>query len=97
MNMFGWSLPAGCGTLPGEEDVYIHPLSEELLGKLEDAGIPENQCNVLIEALDKAIDNIYLALEEAASPPWYHDPRHSELGPCAGDDSSCTLHPTGQP
>jgi hypothetical protein len=31
MSKFGWSLPPGCGTLPGEEEVYC-----EVCGKHED-------------------------------------------------------------
>jgi hypothetical protein len=65
MGNFGWSLPAGCDRTPGEEDVFIHPLSEELSGKLEDAGIPDGRRDDLVRALDEAIAAIY---EELRGP-----------------------------
>jgi hypothetical protein len=58
--MFGWSLPPGCGRLPGEDAVDPSPLQEAVLELLEDAGIPtevNDQIVALIEAAEIACHN----------------------------------------
>ena len=57
MSVFGWSLPPGCGRLPGEDTVDPSPLQEAVLELLEDAGIPtetNDQIVALIEAAEIA-------------------------------------------
>lgn len=44
MGIFGWSLPPGCGSLPGEDDGYIFPEDEKVLALLEDAGVDSAVC-----------------------------------------------------
>lgn len=39
MGAFGWSLPAGCGSLPGEEEPYIFPEQEAVMSALDDGGV----------------------------------------------------------
>lgn len=39
MGAFGWSLPPGCGAVPGEEEPYLFPEQETVSELLEGAGI----------------------------------------------------------
>jgi hypothetical protein len=67
MGNSGCNLPPGCYRTPGEEDVYIHPLSEEFYTQLEDAGV-ENR-DALVATLDAAI----AAIHDALRGPFQHD------------------------
>lgn len=70
MGKFGWSLPPGCGSLPGEDAPDPHPLSEEVCGLLEDSGVDQ----ATIDRVCKGIDELAIAatadcprcMEEAA-------------------------------
>lgn len=63
MSMFGWSLPPGCGSLPGEDAVDPSPLQEAVLELLENAGMP-TKTNDQIVAL---IETAEIAMHRAAA------------------------------
>jgi hypothetical protein len=79
MGVFGWSLPPGCGKLPGEDAVDPSPLQDAVLELLENGGIPtatNDQIMALIEAAEIALhdEELYAACAAAHPeenlPPW---------------------------
>jgi len=54
MSKFGWSYPAGCN---GPDDQYLGPepseLVEDVLGILEDAGVPENINDKIVKLIEE--------------------------------------------
>jgi hypothetical protein len=62
MGAFGWSLPAGCGTLPGEEEPYLFPQQEAAATLLQDAGVdPESEA---ARKIDEIIGQLCLDLAD---------------------------------
>lgn len=66
MGKFGWSYPAGCSGPPSQDD-GVTELQDNVLGLLEDAGIPEATNDAIMKLIADAEYALHRADAETAA------------------------------